>query len=275
MQIKKAENMGFCMGVRRAMQIVHDIIDSKPECPVYTFGPLIHNRLVLDDLKRKGVSVLEKPEKGSGIVIIRAHGVQPEVKEILEKKCKKLVDATCPRVLHSQKKVYEASGEGRHVVIAGDRDHGEVKGIAGYAESVDIVQTADDAEKLSISENTLVISQTTFSEKDYEDICSTLSSKVDKIEIIHSICPATEKRQNALIKLLDEVEAVIVIGGKNSANTRRLYHTALNANKNSWHIEEAGEIPPEIGNFSVIGLTAGASTPDWIIKEVEDKLNSY
>ena len=275
MRIIKAESMGFCMGVRRAMQIVHDIIDSNPSYPVQTFGPLIHNRLVLENLKKQGVAVLEDPERGSGIVVIRAHGVQPEVKEILEKKCEKLVDATCPRVLHSQKKVFEASGKGMHVVVAGDRDHGEVKGIAGYASSFDIVQSARDAEKLTIPDNTLVISQTTFSEGEYDEICRILSEKVPSVQISRSICPATEKRQKALLKLLKEVEAVIVIGGKNSANTRRLYNTALNSNKNSWHIEKADEIPEKIRSFNVVGITAGASTPDWIIKEVEVKLNSY
>ena len=275
MQIIKAESMGFCMGVRRAMQIVHDIIDSKPECPVYTFGPLIHNRLVLEDLEKHGVTVLENPEESAGIVVIRAHGVQPEIKKILEKKCEKLIDATCPRVLNSQKKVYEASMKGFHVVLAGDRDHGEVKGIAGYASSVDIVQTAEDASLLKIPDNTLVISQTTFSEKEYDKICSILKKKADGVQILKSICPATEKRQNALVKMLDQVEAVIIIGGKNSANTRRLYKTALNANKNSWHIEKADEIPEKIREFDIVGITAGASTPDWIIKEVEDKLKSY
>ena len=275
MHIVKAENMGFCMGVRRAMQIVQDIIDSSPSCPVYTFGPLIHNRLVLEDLEKNGVRVLENPEDAEGIVVIRAHGIQPEIKVMLEEKCEKLVDATCPRVLHSQKKVLEASEKGCHVVIAGDRDHGEVIGIAGYASSVDIVQSAADAEKLSIPENTLVISQTTFSEREYDEICRILSSKVCNIQISKSICPATAKRQKALSSLLEQVEAVIVIGGKNSANTRRLYNTALKANRNSWHIEKADEIPPEIGDFSIVGITAGASTPDWIIKEVEDKLKSY
>ena len=275
MQIIKAESMGFCMGVRRAMQIVHDIIDSGPSCPVYTFGPLIHNRLVLEDLEKHGVTVLENPEEAEGIVVVRAHGVQPEIKKILEKRCEKLVDATCPRVLDSQKKVYEASEKGFHVVLAGDRDHSEVKGIAGYASSVDIVQSAEDASKLSIPENTLVISQTTFSEKEYDRICSILNEKAADVQILKSICPATEKRQNALSRLLDQVEAVIVIGGKNSANTRRLYKTALTSNENSWHIEKADEIPEKIREFDVVGITAGASTPDWIIKEVEDKLKSY
>ncbi len=275
MQIIKADSMGFCMGVRRAMQIVQDIIDSSPSCPVYTFGPLIHNRLVLEDLEKRGVSVLEDPEKAEGIVVIRAHGIQPEIKKILEKRCERLVDATCPRVLHSQKKVFEASLKGIHTVIAGDRDHGEVRGIAGYASSVDIVQNYEDAEKLSIPDNSLVISQTTFSENEYEKICRALSVKAGSLQISRSICPATEKRQKALSMLLDKVEAVIVIGGKNSANTRRLYNTAYSLNKNSWHIEKADEIPEEIGKFSVVGITAGASTPDWIIKEVEDKLKSY
>ena len=275
MQIVKAESMGFCMGVRRAMQIVHDIIDTRPSCPVHTFGPLIHNRLVLEDLEKRGVTVIERTKDAEGIVIIRAHGIQPEVKKILEKRCEELVDATCPRVLHSQEKVREASEKGFHTVIAGDKDHGEVKGIAGYASSVDIVQSSEEAAELDIPDNTLVISQTTFSESEYEKIYSILSEKADNVQILKSICPATEKRQQALSAMLNQVDAVIIIGGKNSANTRRLYKTALNANKNSWHIEKADEIPDKIREFKVVGITAGASTPDWIIKEVEDKLKTY
>ncbi len=275
MQVVRADSMGFCMGVRRAMQVVQNIIDSSPPYPVFTFGPLIHNRLVLEDLKSKGVNVIDDPSDAEGIVIIRAHGVQPAVKAVLEKKAKKVVDATCPRVLHSQKKIFEASKRGQHVVIAGDREHGEVRGMAGYASSVDIIQNTEEAERITIPPGSLIMSQTTFSEKDYDEICRILSVKTERIEISRSICPATEKRQEALIKLLDEVEAVIIIGGKNSANTMRLYDTAVRFNSNSWHIEKEDELPDKISSFRTVGITAGASTPDWIIKEVEDKLKSY
>jgi 4-hydroxy-3-methylbut-2-enyl diphosphate reductase len=185
-----------------------------------------------------------------------------------------LVDATCPRVLNSQKKVGEASEKGMSVIIAGDKDHGEVQGIAGYAKNISIISNRLEAEKISVTLPALLISQTTFSKEEYDSIGAVLSARFPEIEIADSICPATGKRQKALIDIADKVDAIIVIGGKNSANTVRLYETALKLGKKVWHIENENEIPDEVKNFSIIGVTAGASTPDWVIKEVADKLKT-
>lgn len=275
MEVIFAESMGYCMGVKKAMQMTYNVIEKEKGKRIFTFGPLIHNRSVLEDLASRGVNILEDPEKAEGVVIIRAHGVSPEIKQRLEEKADIVVDATCPRVLASQKKVKEASHKGIHIIIAGDRNHGEVRGLAGYAESYDIIENALQAEKLDLKTPAMIISQTTFSENEYNLICSALKRKYPDTEIAGSICPATEKRQKALADMAQKVEAVIVIGGKTSANTKRLYQSAVKLGKKAWHIENSDEIPDEIRNFSKVGITAGASTPDWIIKEVADKLKLY
>ena len=275
MEVIFAESMGYCMGVKKAMQMTYNVIEKEKEKRIFTFGPLIHNRSVLEDLASRGVNILEDPEKAEGVVIIRAHGVSPEIKKKLEEKADIVIDATCPRVLASQKKVKEASKKGIHIIIAGDRNHGEVKGLAGYAESYDIIENALQAEKLDLKTPAMLISQTTFSENEYNLICSALKRNYPDIEIAGSICPATEKRQKALADMALNVDAVIVIGGKTSANTKRLYQSAVKLGKKAWHIENSDEIPDEIRNFNKVGITAGASTPDWIIKEVADKLKLY
>lgn len=276
MKVIEAEHMGFCMGVRKAMQIVNSIIENEKNCKIYTFGPLIHNRLVLEELSHKGVMSIDDPDDASGgIAIIRAHGVHPEVRKKLEEKTARVVDATCPRVLESQKKAGNASAKGYTVVIAGDKNHGEVQGIAGHAQRSAIISSTEEASALEVQMPALLLSQTTFSREEYGSICSILKKRYPEIEILKSICPATEKRQKALENLAGRVEAVVVVGGKNSANTVGLYKTALMLVKNAWHIENSDEIPDEIRKFSVVGITAGASTPDWIIKEVADKLKSY
>lgn len=275
MEVIFAESMGYCMGVKKAMQMTYNVIEKEKGKRIFTFGPLIHNRSVLEDLASRGVDILEEPEKAEGVVIIRAHGVSPEIKKKLEEKADIVIDATCPRVLASQKKVKEASKKGIHIIIAGDRNHGEVKGLAGYAESYDIIENALQAEKLDLKTPAMLISQTTFSENEYNLICSALKRNYPDIEIAGSICPATEKRQKALADMALNVDAVIVIGGKTSANTKRLYQSAVKLGKKAWHIENSDEIPDEIRNFNKVGITAGASTPDWIIKEVADKLKLY
>ena len=275
MKVVKAEHMGFCMGVRKAMQTVENIIEKEKVKKISTFGPLIHNRLVLSELSGKGVEIIDNPEEAEGVVIIRAHGVHPDIRKRLEEKADKVIDATCPRVLNSQKKVLEASKKGMHIVIAGDMNHGEVQGISGYAESFDIIESADQAYNLEIKIPALLISQTTFSEEEYSLICGILKERYPDIEISRSICPATNKRQKALSVMAEKVDAVLVIGGKNSANTVRLFQSALKLGKKAWHIENSDEIPQEIRNYNTVGITAGASTPDWIIKKVADNLKLY
>ena len=275
MDILLAKHLGFCMGVKKATEAVYSLIENGKKEKISTFGPLIHNRLVLDYLAKKRVGVIDDPKDADGVVVIRAHGIHPEIRKELEKKDTELIDATCPRVLNSQKKVREASEKGLSVIIVGDKDHGEVQGIAGYAKNVSIIENMEQAKKISITLPALLISQTTFGKEEYDSISVILKERFPEIEVADSICPATGERQKALIDMADKVDAIIVIGGKNSANTVRLYETALKLGKKVWHIESENEIPDEVKDFSVIGITAGASTPDWVIKKVADNLIKY
>ena len=272
MEILLAKHLGFCMGVKKATEAVYNLIEKERKEKISTFGPLIHNPLVLDHLAKKGVGVINNPEDASGVVVIRAHGVGPDIRKKLEQKSIALIDATCPRVMNSQKKVKKASEEGMSVIIAGDKDHGEVQGIAGYAKKVFIVENKAASEKISITLPALLISQTTFCKDEYDSISAILTARFPGIEVADSICPATSERQKALVDMADKVDAIIVIGGKNSANTVRLYETALKLGKKTWHIESESEIPEDVKKFSIIGISAGASTPDWIIKKIVDKL---
>ena len=275
MDILLAKHLGFCMGVKKATEAVYSLIEKGEKEKIFTFGPLIHNRLVLDYLEKKGVGIIDDPEDADGVVVIRAHGIHPDIRKKLETKKIELIDATCPRVLNSQKKVREASEKGMSVIIVGDKDHGEVQGIAGYAKNVYVIENKAESEKIAITLPALLISQTTYGKEEYDSISAILTARFPGIEIADSICPATSERQKALIDIAGKVDAIIVIGGKNSANTVRLYETALKMGKKVWHIEKENEIPDEVKKFSKIGITAGASTPDWVIKEVADKLKTY
>ena len=275
MDILLAKHLGFCMGVEKATEAVDKLIDRRKKGKISTFGPLIHNRLVLDYLAKKGVRVIDDPENAEGVVVIRAHGIHPDIRTKLEKKKIELIDATCPRVLNSQKKVKKASEKGMSVIIVGDKDHGEVQGIAGYAKNVFIIENIAEAEKISVTLPALLISQTTFGKEEYDSISAMLKQRFAGIEVADSICPAAGERQKALIDMASKADAILVVGGKNSANTIRLYETAVKLDKKVWHIESEKEIPDEVKNFSVIGITAGASTPDWVIKKVADKLKTY
>lgn len=275
MKVLRAETIGFCMGVRRAVEIVEGLIEN-PESlkPIYTLGPLIHNRVFLENLEQKGVKVANSEDEiDAGTVVIRAHGVGPDIIEKLKEKQVDIVDATCPRVLRSQKIAMDYSAKGFKVLLIGDKNHGEVIGIQGYAEDCEIISSKEEAERIKdIQDKTIIIGQTTLKIKEYESICSILVSKNSNIEVANTICPATQQRQGGLIELCSKVDAVVVVGGKSSANTTRLYKTALQMEKPSWHVESEEELSPELKDYEIIGLTAGASTPDWIIDAVEKKI---
>jgi len=272
MEVIKAEILGFCFGVRRAVELAQKALDENTA--VYSLGPLIHNKTVLDSLSEKGLQVIGEEDIPSlpqgASVIIRAHGVPPKVIELLEKQNCRIVNATCPRVLKSQSIAMKGSEQGKIIVLAGDANHGEVQGIAGYAgKKFVLVQDAKDAAGLTnFSDPVLVFSQTTFSKDSFNEICNELSKKKKDLEIINTICPATKERQDALEKLCQKVEAVLVVGGKSSANTIRLYQNAKGLVKEAWHIEDASEIPEKVYSFEKIGITAGSSTPDQVIDDV-------
>ncbi len=283
MKIIRASVLGFCFGVRRAVELAEKALSENPGKKVYSLGPLIHNENALSALEAKGLHIvqeneIDKLEEGS-VVIIRAHGVAPSVTDVLEAKKCIIIDATCPRVKASQKMVERYSNENDYVVLTGDRNHGEVIGIAGYAgKNFAQIQDYTEAESFNIpdsdTKNIILLSQTTYSPKEFEKIEKLFRAKFKNIAVMNTICPATNERQEALLELCKQVEGVLVIGGKNSANTKRLYQTAAANCKNAVHIQNSSEIPSDFYKLNSLGITAGASTPDSIIDDVERLLKA-
>lgn len=278
------------MGVRRAVELAEKALDenASSDCgsckKVFSLGPLIHNNAALADLASRGLSVLKDTDDAkinnfcswhtqSGIVIIRAHGVPPETQKNLEKKFE-VLDATCPLVKRSQKIAAEYAEKGWTVILAGDKNHGEVIGIAGYAgKNFALIQNEFEAEAfVAVSDSAVLLAQTTFSEFEFKKIENTLNSKIKNLKVINTICPATQERQNALAELAPKVDGVLVIGGKNSANTGRLFSAAQKLCKSAALIENADEIPQSFFSLDTVGLAAGASTPDIVIESVERAL---
>ncbi len=280
MEVVLADVLGYCMGVRRAVEAAEKSSLESLSGKVYSLGPLIHNRSVLDSLSEKGLEILDEDQIESvpenSTVIIRAHGVSPDIYLRLEERGCSIVDATCPRVRASQKSVGKFSSQGYDVVLAGDRNHGEVLGIAGFSEGPFIlVESESDAEKLPVApegRRAVFLSQTTFSPAEFLKISRVLEKKYCEVRVMNTICPATKVRQDALLDLCGRVDAVVVVGGKNSANTKRLFETARQHRPDSILIEKADEIPETFFSFKKVGVTAGASTPDSDIQEVFDRL---
>jgi 4-hydroxy-3-methylbut-2-enyl diphosphate reductase len=253
-------------------------------------GSLIHNPQAMDTLKKQGLLVLDErtlPEDLRGaVVIIRAHGITPQLEKILVDRGAQLIDATCPRVKDSQMKAQALFEGGRCIFLAGERQHGEIIGIQGYAPACIVVadsgEAAAAAEKLFREEpsaKTALIGQTTISPGEYKSMEDSIRTFFPDLEVLNTICGATEARQNSLRSLCAGVDAVIVAGGRESANTRRLLAIAKSFSdgkqvrgKPAWLVETPGEIPPEIGAYRTVGLCAGASTPDELIDAIEGAL---
>lgn len=277
MKIIRAKVLGFCFGVRRAVDLAEEALQTKP----YSLGPLIHNEAALADLESRGLCTVEESQINTipdgSTVIIRAHGVAPRVTVALEEKGCNIIDATCPRVKASQKMVERYTSASDYVIITGDKNHGEMIGIAGFAGKNFIqIQNESEARALDIPGsdkiNVILMSQTTYSIKEFQKIQEILTAKFKNITVMNTICPATSERQTALQELCSQVQGVLVIGGKSSANTRRLYQIAAENCPHAAHIQTAADIPQEFFKLQSVGITAGASTPDNIIEEVESVL---
>ncbi len=279
--VVRADILGYCMGVRRAVQTAEKALYEHPGKQVFTLGPLIHNNQALEILASKGLRVLSQDDIESlcnkeTVVIIRAHGVEPLVMERLEKTGCLIINATCPRVLSNQYRAKKFSSQQLTVILAGDKGHGEVTSIAGHAPHNCII-VKNEADALSLSgypQKAILISQTTISRDEYECIANVLKEKIPELQVFDTICPATIERQQSLNEIASKVEGILVIGGKHSANTSRLFHIAKERVKHAALIETAGEIPPVFFTLQSVGITAGTSTPDEIIDEVEARLLS-
>ena len=283
MTVIRADVLGFCFGVRRAVDWAEKALAENSGKKVYSLGPLIHNESALKALGDKGLQIVDGEDfsiiPDGAVVIIRAHGVPPAVVEELEAKGCKIIDATCPRVKASQKMVERYSSDNDYVVLAGDKNHGEVIAIAGYAgKNFSQIQNFEEAKALKIpeadSKNVILLGQTTYSPVEFAKITELFKGEFRNLDVMNTICPATNERQNALIELCSKVDGVLVIGGKMSANTKRLYQTAAEHCKLTAHIQTAADIPEVFFNLNSVGITAGASTPDSIIKEVENILKN-
>ncbi len=273
MKILLADNAGFCWGVKRVVKLTDELIE-KGEKPIFTHGPLIHNRSVIKRLTKKGVRVLPENFEGTikkgNSIIIRAHGIPPEEKDRLERTGGKIVDGTCPHVVKIQKEVQKAYNSGSAVIILGDKGHAEVVGLMGFCpENCFIASSEKDVEKISTDLPVTVVVQSTLDEETFNILSGLIKKKFSDVKIINTRCDATTRRQNEAINLCKEVDLMIVIGGKDSANTNRLAKICADENVKTLHIETAAELETvDFKRVEAVGITAGASTPDWIIEEV-------
>lgn len=270
MKILIAKTAGFCMGVRRAVEMVLDA-PNKHENPISTYGPLIHNPQVLNLLEQKGISVInEIPDHGSGTILIRAHGVPPNAKDNLEKAGFKIIDATCPHVIKVQTIIHKHAEQGYASIIIGDKDHPEVAGLLGYAgEKGYVVDNLIDLDLLPAFDRAIIVAQTTQNTFFFEKVKNWAGRKFPHYKIFDTICDATAKRQAEVHSMADSVDALIVVGGQNSGNTQRLAKIARQSGKPVYHIETESELDLKtLSSARYIGITAGASTPNWIIKRI-------
>ena len=316
MKIIRAKILGFCMGVRRAVTMTSAAVSASPEpdvapvhyntakytpdriLPVYTLGPLIHNPQVLSFLSQRGVKILHEAEFVSGSVslpkgasvIIRAHGISPDIEQMLCEQGARIIDATCPRVKANQNIASALAEKGYIVFLAGEKEHAEIKGIYGFAGNTNCIIAGNPEEAGQIASElseqkkdspvkTALIGQTTISGDEYISIAAAIKRYFPNLELKNTICDATRDRQDALRELCSIVDAVIIAGGKESANTRHLLSIARNCGKEAWLVETASDLPPallqlpkaELAEIK-IGLGAGASTPDSVIDEIEHAL---
>ena len=268
-----AKSAGFCFGVKRAVDTVYEQTGKKN---VYTFGPIIHNEEVVKDLEKKGVFVINTMEElddiTEGTVIIRSHGVSSAVYEALRKKGVEIVDATCPFVLKIHNIVKQESANGKQIVIIGNEKHPEVEGIMGWSKTqVHVVDTVEKAQNLQLDpqREVCIVSQTTFNYNKFKELVEIISEKGYNIIIRNTICNATEERQTEAREIAKRVDAMIVVGGSSSSNSRKLYEICKNECKDTYYIQTLNDLDmTSLGKADCIGITAGASTPNNIIQEV-------
>ncbi len=276
MKVMLAQHAGFCMGVRRAVETTLDLLHHEQH-GLATFGPLIHNPQVLDLLKDRGVTILsEVPKHAEGSIIIRAHGVPPQQKKILEATGAKIKDATCPRVLKVQAIIKKHHKKGYTTIIIGDRNHAEVDGLLGYAAPSGIViSNEQEARALKLDTPYIIVSQTTQDEKSFDAISQLILSHHPEGKVFNTICDSTHKRQDEVRNLCGQVEAMVVVGGRSSANTMRLGEIAASMGCPVFVVETEDELDLNaLRQYNIVGVTAGASTPTWMINRVVRTLES-
>ena len=275
MKVTLAKSAGFCFGVKRAVEMVYKEAETGKK--VYTLGPIIHNEQVVQDLEQKGVRVIDTPEELSkaedATVIIRSHGISADVYHQLEDKKVRIVDATCPFVSKIHRIVEKKYQEGSCIVIVGNANHPEVEGINGWCNgAATVIGSVSEAENYSQepARKLCVVAQTTFNYKKFKDIVDIFSKKSYDIDVMNTICNATEERQTEAAAIAGDSDAMIVIGGKHSSNTQKLYEICKNVWPDTHFIQTLDDLDlKQFQSFRSVGITAGASTPNTIIKEVQ------
>ena len=275
MEITVAKSAGFCFGVQRAVDSVYKELEENSG-KIYTFGPIIHNEQVVEDLNKKGIEVIDTVEQlkeiKEGTVVIRSHGVAKEIYDILEQQKLKMVDATCPFVKKIHNIVLDESNNGKTIIIIGNDNHPEVEGIKGWVNGeVIVINKEEQIEKLSLPEQTkaCIVSQTTFNHNKFKYLVEIIRKKGYDITVVNTICNATHVRQVEAQKISSKVDGMIVIGGKNSSNTQKLYDICRNECENTFYVQTVKDLKlHELKSLKSIGITAGASTPKNIIEEV-------
>ena len=280
MEVNVAKTAGFCFGVKRAVDQVYEQTEKENGKKIYTYGPIIHNEEVVKDLRSRGVEVIHSEEElaalTEGSVIIRSHGVPKRIYDLLEERKLQYVDATCPFVKKIHNIVKKASEEGSHVIIIGNPEHPEVQGIMGWSLfPVTVIQDAEEAEQLSLPEEQkiCIVSQTTFNYNKFKDLVEIISKKRYDISVLNTICNATKERQTEAKSIAKGVDAMIVIGDKHSSNTQKLFEICKKACNNTYYIQTLDDLDlNQLGSAKTVGITAGASTPNNIIEEVQNNV---
>ena len=280
MKVLLAETAGFCFGVKRAVDTVYKQVEENKDRKIYTFGPIIHNDEVIKDMQAKGVNVLEGeedlPKAKDGIVIIRSHGVPKRICDEMDAMGIQYVDATCPFVKKIHRIAMEKAEEGAFLIVIGNPVHPEVEGIMGWAgEDAAVISTVEEAEQLTVPEDRkiCVVAQTTFNYNKFKELVEIISKKRYDISVLNTICSATKERQTETARIADRVDAMIVIGDKRSSNTQKLFEICKNACNNTYYIQTLDDLNVnQLRSVETVGITAGASTPNNIIEEVQNNV---
>ena len=277
MEIKLAKTAGFCFGVKRAVDTVYKEAEKNKET-IYTFGPIIHNEQVVEDLEKNGVFVVHTIEelkalKRGTTVIVRSHGVGKQVYDLMEECGLNIVDATCPFVKKIHRIVERESKAGKRIIIIGNDRHPEVEGIKGWVcGTATVIETAEEAKGFTAGEKEqlCIVSQTTFNYNKFQDLVEIISEKGYDVESINTICNATEERQTEAKLIAGTVDSMIVIGGSHSSNTQKLFEICKKECENTYYIQTLEDLNmDDLKNSNCVGITAGASTPNNIIEEVQ------
>ena len=276
MEVILAESAGFCFGVKRAVEKVYEqaAIGKK----IYTFGPIIHNEEVVKDLENKGVTVIETEEEltalTEGTVVIRSHGVSKHICDLIAQSGLECVDATCPFVKRIHNIVEKESAAGKKIIIIGNAGHPEVEGIMGWSHTpASVIESAEEAENFNCKKDEMlcIVSQTTFNYNKFKDLVEIFQKKGYNVNVVNTICNATEERQTQAREIAARVDAMIVIGGKHSSNTRKLYEICKEKCANTYFIQTLDDLHLELPETAaLVGITAGASTPNNISEEVQN-----